>query len=89
MLKPLEDRIIVKIIENEDTTKSGIILTGTLQDEICYAIVVEVGKGTDKVKIEVKKADKVVIDKDIGTKIKYEGEELLIIKQSNILAIIE
>ena len=93
MLKPLADRVIIKMKENEETTKSGIILAGNSQEKPQIAEVLEVGPGTDfegkEVKMLVKKGDKVVVNKYAGTEIKYEGENLIIIKQSDILAIIE
>lgn len=89
MLKPLADRVVIKMLENEETTKSGIILAGASKEKPQFAEVLEVGPGTDKIKIEVKKGNKVVVSKYAGTEIKYEGEELLIVSQSDILAIVE
>lgn len=89
MLKPLADRVVIKMKENEETTKSGIILAGNAQEKSQFAKVIEVGKGTEKVKMEVKKDDKVIVSKYAGTEIKYEGEELIIVSQNDILAIVE
>ena len=89
MLKPLADRVVVKMLENEETTKSGIILAGNAQEKPQFAEVLEIGPGTEKIKMEVKKGEKVVISQYAGTKIKYEGEELIIVNQSEILAIVE
>ena len=89
MLKPLDDRIIVKLQEHEDKTKSGLIITGSLQDEIQYATVIEIGPETDKIKPKLNKGQKVIIKNNVGTKIKYEGDDLIIVKQSDILAVIE
>ena len=89
MLKPLLDRVVIKIKENEETTKSGIILKESDKEKTQIAEVLEVGKGTEKVKMEVKKGDKVVVSKYAGTEIKYEGEDLIIISQNDILAIVD
>ena len=93
MLKPLSDRVVVKMIENEETTKSGIILTGNAQDKSKVAEVVEVGPGElidgKREEMSVKKGDKVYLNEYAGTKIKYEGEDLVIVRQSDILAVIE
>ncbi len=89
MLKPLADRVVIKMKEEEETTKSGIILAGNAQEKPQFAEVLEVGPGTEKVKMEVKKGDKVVVAKYAGTQVKYEGEELIIVSQNDILAIVE
>lgn len=89
MLKPLADRVVIKMLENEETTKSGIILAGTSKEKPQFAEVLEVGPGTEKIKMEVKKGEKVVVSKYAGTEIKYEGEDLIIVNQSDILAIVE
>lgn len=89
MLKPLADRVIVKMNEEEETTASGIILTGSSKEKPQFAEVIEVGPGTDEVKMEVKKGDKVVISKYAGTEVKYKQEEFIIISQKDILAIVE
>ena len=93
MLKPLSDRVVVRMVENEETTKSGIILTGNAQDKSKVAEVVEVGPGElvdgKREEMSVKKGDKVYLNEYAGTKIKYEGEDLVIVRQSDILAVIE
>lgn len=89
MLKPLLDRVVIKIKENNDTTKSGIILKESDKEKTQIAEVLEVGLGTEKIKMEVKKGDKVVVSKYVGTEIKYEGEDLVIISQNDILAIVD
>lgn len=93
MLKPLLDRVVVKMIECEETTKSGIILTSTAKEKPQIAEVLEVGPGGNidgkEVKMYIKKGDKVVLNKYSGTEIKYEGQDLIIVKQSDILAIVE
>ena len=93
MLKPLLDRVVVKMVENEETTKSGIILTGNAQDKSKIAEVLEVGPGElvdgKREEMSVKKGDKVYLNEYDGTKIKYESEDLVIVRQSDILAVIE
>lgn len=93
MLKPLADRIIVKMLEKEETTKSGIILTSKTEEKSQIAQVLKVGPGSEvdgkKIEIEVKEGDKVVLNQYAGTTIKYEGEDLIIVKYSDILAIVE
>ncbi|MBR2786876.1 MAG: co-chaperone GroES [Clostridia bacterium] len=93
MLKPLLDRVVVKMTEAEETTKSGIILTANSQEKPQIAEVLEVGPGGQvdgkEVKMYINKGDKVVLNKYAGTEIKYQGEDLIIVKQSDILAIVE
>lgn len=93
MLKPLSDRVIVKMIEAEETTKSGIILSSGSKEKPQIAEVVAVGPGEmidgKLSEMYVKKGDKVVLNKYSGTEVKYEGEELVIVKQEDILAIAE
>lgn len=93
MLKPLSDRVVIKMIESEETTKSGIILTSGAQEKPQVAEVVEVGPGKEvEGKLEkmlVKKGDRVVVNKYSGTEVKYEGEDYIIVRQDDILAIAE
>jgi chaperonin GroES len=93
MIKPLSNRVLIKMEEGEETTKSGIILANAAKEKPQIAKVIEVGPG-EKVegKLEemyVKKGDKVIVSKYSGTEVKYEGEEYLIVKQDDILAIVE
>ena len=92
MIKPLGSRVLIKMKEGEETTKSGIILAGAAQEKPQIAEVIEVGPGEvidGKIeKMYVKKGDKVVLNKYAGTEIKYQGEDLIIVKQSDILAIV-
>ena len=93
MIKPVADRILIKMKEGEETTKSGIILSASAKEKPQIAEVIEVGPG-EKIdgKIEpvnVKKGDNVIVSKYSGTEVKYEGEEYLIVKQDDILAIVE
>ena len=93
MIKPLGSRVLLKMKEGEEKTKSGIILAGNAQEKPQIAEVIEVGPG-EKVdgKIEevvVKKGDNVIVSKYSGTEVKYEGQEYIIVKQEDILAIVE
>lgn len=93
MIKPLLDRVVIKMIEAEETTKGGIILSSGSKEKPQIAEVIEVGPGGivdgEKVEMQVKKGDKVITSKYSGTEVKYEGEEYIIVKQSDILAIVE
>ena len=93
MIKPLSDRVLIKMKEAEETTQSGIILTANSQEKPQIAEVVEVGPGK-KVdgkleEMSVKKGDNVIVSKYSGTEVKYEGVEYKIVNQDDILAIVE
>ena len=92
-LKPLADRVIIKAPEAEETTKSGIILTGAAKEKPSIAEVIEVGPGGmvdgKEVVMTVKKGDKVITSKYSGTEVKCDGEEYTIVRQADILAIVE
>ncbi|MDE6775337.1 MAG: co-chaperone GroES [Ruminococcus sp.] len=88
-IKPLQDRVVVKMAEAEETTKSGIILSGSAKEKPEVAVVVEVGPGTSEVKMEVKQNDKVLISKYSGTNVKLEGEEYIIVRMEDILAVVD
>ena len=93
MLRPLQDRIVIKMIEGEETTKSGIILASTAKEKPQIAEVIEVGPGKmvdgKREEMSVKKGDNVVVSKYAGTEVKYEGIEYIIIKEEDILAIVD
>ena len=93
MLRPLSDRVVLKMIESEETTKSGIILSSAAKEKPQIAEVIAVGEGIKKDgKLEemyVKKGDKVIVSKYAGTEVKYEGEDYIILRQEEILAIVE
>ena len=92
-LKPLSDRVVFKMVEAEETTKSGIILTGAAKEKPQIAEVVEIGNGVlddgTVVEMKVKVGDKVITSKYSGTEIKLDGEEYIIVRQGDILAIVE
>jgi chaperonin GroES len=92
-LKPLADRVVLKMVEAEETTKSGIILTAASQEKPQIAEVVKVGPGGlvdgNEVVMIVKEGDKVVTNKYSGTEIKLDGNDYIIVRQADILAIVE
>ena len=92
-IKPLTDRVVLKRAEAEEKTKSGIILTGAAKEQPEFAEVVAVGPGgiiDDKeVKMNLKKGDMVFMSKYAGTEIRFDGEDYIIVKEADILAVIE
>ena len=92
-LVPLGDRVVLKQLEAEETTKSGIVLRGQAQEKPQQAEVIAVGPGGvvdgKEVKMEVTVGDKVIYSKYSGTEVKLDGEEYIIVKQSDILAIVK
>ena len=93
MIKPLADRVLVKMKESEETTKSGIILASSAKEKPQIATVIEVGPGRmidGKIEeIAVKKGDDVVVSKYAGTEVKFEGENYIIVSEDDILAIVK
>ena len=93
MLKPLSDRVVVKMEEAEETTKSGIILSSGSKEKPQVAEVIAVGPGEmmdgKPSPMNVKKGDKVVLNKYSGTEVKFEGEDYIIVRQEDILAVVE
>ena len=93
MIKPLSDRVLIKMKEAEETTKSGIILATASKEKPQIAEVIEVGPGekiNGKVQeMDVKKGDNVRVSKYAGTEVKYEGIDYIIVKQDDILAIVK
>lgn len=92
-IKPLGDRVVIKKLEAESTTKSGIVLTGTTKEQPQEAEVMAVGPGAvvdgKRVEMEVKVGDKILYSKYAGTDVKVAGEEYIILRQDDILAIVE
>ena len=92
-IKPLSDRVVIQRTEAEETTKSGIILAGTAKEKPQVAVVTAVGPGGvvdgKEVTMQVKVSDKVLISKYTGTEVKLDGEEYTIVRQGDILAIVE
>ena len=91
-IKPLADRVVIKSVEAEETTKSGIILAGSAKEKPQVAEIVAVGPGGlvdgNEVKMYVNVGDKVIISQYAGNPVKIDGEELTIVRQSDILAIV-
>ncbi len=89
-IKPLADRVVIKMLESEETTKSGIVLPGTAKEKPQMAEVVAVGPGGicdgKEIAMEVKVGDKVIISKYAGTEVKLDNVEYIILKQNDILA---
>ncbi len=92
-IKPLSDRIVIKMVEAEETTKSGIILAGSAKEKPEVAEVVAVGPGGlvdgKEVEMTLKVGDKVLISKYAGTEVKLDGVEYSILRQCDVLAIVE
>lgn len=92
-LKPLSDRVVIKMVEAEETTAGGIILAGSAKEKPQVAEVLAVGPGGvvdgKEVVMQVKVGDKVITSKYSGTEVKVDGEECTIVRQSDILAVVE
>ena len=93
-IKPLHDRVIVKRIEEQDTTKGGIIIPDTAKEKPAEGMIIAVGNGSvsddgTRQALEVKEGDKVLFGKYAGTEIKIDGEEHLIMREDDIIAIVE
>ncbi len=91
-LNPLADRVVVKMVEAEETTKSGIVLAAAAKEKPEIAEIVEVGPGGmvdgNEVKMEVKVGQKVIVSKYAGTEVKLDGQQYIIVRQSDILAVV-
>ena len=92
-VKPLGDRVVIKNVEAEETTKSGLILTSAAKEKPQMAEVIAVGPGgmvdCKEIKMEVKVGQKVIYSKYAGTEVKLDGEEFTIVRQMDILAVVE
>jgi chaperonin GroES len=92
-MKPLADRVVIKMVEAEETTKSGIILTASAKEKPQIAEVISVGPGGivdgKEVKMNVKPGQKVITSKYSGTEVKLDGTEYVIVRESDILAVVE
>src|SRR5699024_2027465 len=93
MIKPLGDRVVIELVEQEETTASGIVLPGSAQEKPQEGKVVAVGSGSivggKKVDLEVKENDQVIFSKFAGTEVEYSGKEYLILRVNDILAVVE
>ena len=92
-IKPLLDRVVVKAEEAEETTKSGIVLTAASQEKPQFATIVAVGPGGmvdgKEIAMQVKVGDQVIYSKYAGTDVKLDGEEYIIVRQSDVLAVVQ
>ena len=92
-LNPLSDRVVLKQLEAEETTKSGIILASSAQEKPQEAEIIAVGPGGvvdgKEIKMQVKDGQKVIYSKYAGTEVKLDGEDFIIVRQDDILAIVE
>ncbi len=92
-IKPLVDRVVIKMLEAEETTKGGLILASSAKEKPVVAEVISVGPGGlvdgNQVDMYLKAGDKVLISKYAGTEVKLDGEEYTILRQSDVLAIVE
>ena len=92
-VKPLGDRVVIKNVESEQTTASGIVLPGSAKEKPQMAEVLAVGPGGmvdgKEIKMEVKVGQKVIYSKYAGTEVKLDGEDLILVRQSDILAVVE
>ena len=93
IVKPLGDRVVIKNVEMEETTKSGIVLTGAAKEKPQMAEVLAVGPGGmvdgKEVKMQVSVGQKVIYSKYAGTEVKLDGQEVIIVRQNDILAVVE
>lgn len=93
MIKPLLDRVVLKLIEAEETTKSGILLASSSKEKPHIARVVAVGPGGTvdgkEVKMQLNVGDKVIFSKYAGTEVKYEEDDYIIVRQDDVLAVVE
>jgi len=92
-VRPLADRVVLKAVEAEETTKGGLILTTGAKEKPQMATVISVGPGGlvdgKEVVMSVKEGDEVIYSKYAGTEVKFDGEEYIIVRQSDILAVVE
>ena len=92
MIKPLGDRVVIEAVAKEETTASGIVLPDTAKEKPQEGKVIAVGSGTlkdgERIPLEVKEGDRIIFSKYAGTEVKFEGRELLILKENDILAVL-
>jgi len=94
VLKPLGDRILIETVESEEKTASGIVLPDTAKEKPQEGRVIAVGNGRitdngERIALEVSEGDKIIFSKYAGTEVKYDGKEYLILRESDVLAIID
>lgn len=94
MLKPLGDRVVIELVETEEKTASGIVLPDTAKEKPQEGKVVAVGTGRvldsgERVALEVNVGDRIIFSKYAGTEVKYDGKEYLVLRESDIVAVVE
>jgi len=94
MIKPLGDKVVIKVLEGEMKTKSGIVLPDTAKEKPSEGQVIQVGTGKvlengQRIALDVKVGDKIIFSKYAGTEVKFDGQEYLIVSERDILAIVE
>lgn len=89
MINPLFDRILIQNIAVQDTTKSGFILSSSINEKPFMAKVIAVGPGSVEVEMQIKTGEKIIYNKYAGTDVKINGEEYILIRQSDVLAVVE
>ena len=94
MIKPLGDKVVIKVLEGEMKTKSGIVLPDTAKEKPQEGQVIEIGTGKmlengTRIALDVKVGDKIIFSKYAGTEVKFEGQDYLIVSERDILAIVE
>ncbi|HLS65594.1 MAG TPA: co-chaperone GroES [Pseudogracilibacillus sp.] len=93
MIKPLGDRVVIELVEQEEKTASGIVLPDSAQEKPQEGKVIAVGSGAivdgQRVPLEVKENDRIIFSKFAGTEVKYDGKEYLILRESDILAVVD
>lgn len=89
MIRPLGANVLIKRVEAEEKTKGGIILASSAKEAPQIAEVLEVGPGTEEIKVDVKKGERVIFKRYGGTEIEYEGEEYIILAYNDILAVVD
>ena len=88
-IKPLVTKVVIKEVASEETTASGIVLPGSAQEKPQVAEVLAVGPGSEDVKMELQEGDRVIFSKYAGTEVKLDGTEYIVVRQNDILAIVE
>ncbi len=88
-IKPLGSKVVIKEVAGEERTSSGIVLPGSAQEKPQMAEILAVGPGTEDVKMELSVGDKVIFSKYAGTEVKFNGEEVMIMDQRDILAVVK
>ncbi|GIO28118.1 MAG TPA: co-chaperone GroES [Ornithinibacillus sp.] len=94
MIKPLGDRVVIELVEQEEKTASGIVLPDSAKEKPQEGRIVAVGSGRvtesgERVQLEVSEGDRIIFSKFAGTEVKYDGKEYLILRESDILAVVQ